>query len=129
MTEPRALTVTVAWFSPIRPGYYGYRRVKLEAAPVKRPAVAFGVDRAADQPADASVKKGTVFHERFSGARAVPFIDDGHLALRVWCRDDDSGAINQPVRYAVTVTIEAGTAIPIYEEIRQRLRVRPRPQA
>ena len=129
VTEPRALTVTVAWFSPIRPGYYGYRRVKLEAAPVKRPAVAFGVDRAADQPADASVKKGTVFHERFSGARAVPFIDDGHLALRVWCRDDDSGAINQPVRYAVTVTIEAGTAIPIYEEIRQRLRVRPRPQA
>ncbi len=126
VTDPRALTITAAWFSPIRPGYYGYRCVKLEAAPAE-PLVALGVNRAAAQPADASVRKGTVFHERFSGARAVPFIDDGHLALRVWCKDDDDAA-DRPVRYALAVTIEAGTPIPVYEEIQQRLRVRPRPR-
>jgi hypothetical protein len=31
------------------------------------------------------------------------------------------------VPYGIAVTIEAGTAIPVYEEIQQRLRVRPRP--
>lgn len=125
VTDPRALTVTAAWFSPIRAGYYGYRCAKLEAAPAQ-PRVALGVDRAAAQPADASVKKGTVFHEQFSGERAVPFIDDGHLALDVWCKNHDA---DQPVRYALAVTIETETLIPVYEEIQQRLRVRPRPRA
>jgi hypothetical protein len=127
ITDARALTVTAAWFSPIRPGYHGYRSVKLEASP-SEPRLALGVDRFADQPADASVRKGTIFHERFSGERAVPFVDDGHLALRIWCKDD-SGTIEQAIRYAVAVTVEAGTQIPVYEEIQQRLRVRPRPRA
>jgi hypothetical protein len=128
LTDPRALTLTAAWFSPVRPGYHGYRCVKLEAAPVSKPIVALGVDRSSDQPADASVRKGTVFHERYTGERAVPYIDDGHLALRVWC-NDDSGSIEQPVRYAIAVTIETTTPIPVYDEIQQRLRVQPRPPA
>ena len=37
MTEPRALTVTVAWFSPVNPKHHAYRRPKLDAA-VSRPA-------------------------------------------------------------------------------------------
>lgn len=72
--------------------------------------------------------RGTVFHERFTGERAVPFIDDGHLSLDVWCKDDAGGA-SGAVRYAVAVTIEAGTPLPIYEQVEQRLRVRPRPPA
>jgi hypothetical protein len=125
VTDPRALTVTIAWLSPIRPGYQSYRRVKLEAAPAE-PLVSLGVNRSKEQPPDDAVKKGTVFHERYFGERAVPFVDDGHLALRVWCKDD-AGGVDQPIRYAVAVTIEAGTPIPVYEEIQQRLRVRPRP--
>ena len=125
VTDPRLLTITVAWLSPVRPGYQSYRCVKLEAAP-NDPLVSLGVKRFPAQPADASVKKGTVFHERYSGSRAVPFIDDGHLALRVWCRED-AGGVQQPIRYGITVTIEAETAIPVYDEIRQRLHVRPQP--
>ena len=128
VVHPRALTLTVAWFSPVRPGYHGYRCVKLEAAPIAKPIVVFGVERFSDQPADASVRKGTVFHERYTGERAVPYIDDGHLVLRVWCKDD-SGMIEQPVRYAVAVTIETANPIPVYDEIQQRLRVQPRPPA
>ncbi len=127
VTDPRALTVTIAWLSPIRPGYQSYRRVKLEAAPVE-PLVSLGVNRSKEQPPDDAVKKGTVFHARYFGERAVPFVDDGHLALRVWCKDD-AGGVDQPIRYAIAVTIEAGTPIPVYEEIQQRLRVRPRPTA
>lgn len=87
-----------------------------------------GCNRFSDQPADASVRKGTVFHERYTGERAVPYIDDGHLALSVW-RKDDSGTVEQAVRYALAVTIGTTTPIPVYDEIQQRLRVQPRPPA
>jgi hypothetical protein len=125
VTDPRALVITVAWLTPVKAGHQSYRTVKLEAAPTQ-PKESLGVLRFKDQPADPSVKKGTVFHERFSGERAVPFIDDGHLAVRVWCKDD-AGNNDNAVRYSIAVTIEAGTALPVYEQVRERLRVRARP--
>ena len=125
VTDPRVLTVTIAWFSPIRPGFQSYRCVKLDAAAAD-PIVSLGVSRSSEQPPDASLKKGTVFHERFLGERAVPFVDDGHLVLRIWCKDD-AGGVDQETRYAVAVTIETATPIPVYDEIQQRLRVRPQP--
>lgn len=127
VTDPREVAITVAWFTPVRAGHQSYRTVKLEAAPIQ-PKEALGVSRFKDQPADPSVKKGTVFHERFSGERAVPFIDDGHLSVRVWCKDD-AGNDGNAVRYAIAVTIEAGTPLRVYEEVRERLRVRARPPA
>jgi hypothetical protein len=72
VTDPRGLTVTIAWFSPIRSGFPSYRCVELEAAPAD-PTASLGVSRCSDQPPDASVKKGTVFHQRFLGERDVPF--------------------------------------------------------
>jgi hypothetical protein len=125
VTVPRELAITVAWFTPVRAGHQSYRTVKLEADAVQVKD-ALGVSRFKGQPADPSVKKGTVFHERFSGGRAVPYIDDGHLSVRVWCKDD-AGNGGNAVRYAIAVTIEAGTVVPIYEQVRERLRVRPRP--
>jgi hypothetical protein len=125
ITDPRALTVTLAWFSPTRPGFKSYRRVRLEVAPLD-PEAALGVRRAREQPAEQSAMKGSAFHERFTGSKAVALLDDGQLALKVWCREDDGGT-NGPTRYALAVTIEAETAIPVYDEIRQRLRVAPRP--
>jgi hypothetical protein len=119
------VAITVAWFTPVRAGHQSYRTVKLEAAPV-RPNEALGVSRFKNQPADPSIKKGTVFHERFFGERAVPFIDDGHLSVHVWCKDD-AGNDGNAVRYAIAVTIEAGTPLRVYEEVRERLRVRARP--
>ncbi|GJL80223.1 MAG: hypothetical protein NPINA01_32120 [Nitrospinaceae bacterium] len=127
VTDPRALNITLAWFSPVKPGHQSYRCVKLEASP-DEPLTALGVERRkGDQPADASVKKGTIFHERYHGNRAVPFIDDGHLSLKVWCKED-AGGIEEAVRYGIAITIESELEIPIYEEIEQRLRVTPRPR-
>jgi hypothetical protein len=127
VTDPRELSITVTWFTPVRPGHQSYRAVKLEAAPVQAKE-ALGVARFKDQPTDHSVKKGTVFHERLFGERAVPYIDDGHLSVRVWCKDD-AGNDGAAVRYAIAVTIEAETPLHVYEEVRERLRVRPRPPA
>ena len=127
VTDPRQVSITLAWFTPVKAGHQSYRTVKLEAAAAEAKQ-ALGVSRFKDQPADPSVKKGTVFHERFSGERAVPFIDDGHLSVRVWCKDD-AGNQGNAVRYAIAVTIEAGTPLHVYEEVRERLRVRARPPA
>jgi len=127
VTEPRSLAITLTWFTPVKPGHQSYRTVKLEAAP-NLPREALGVERFKDQPADQAVKKGTVFHERFFGKRAVPFIDGGHLNVGVWCKDD-AGNDGNGVRYAIAVTIEAEAALRIYEQVRQRLLVRARPPA
>jgi len=124
--EPRSLSITIAWFSPIKPVHQSYRCVRLEASPLNAPVEALGVERQSLQPSDAIVKRGTIFHERYHGDKAIPFIDDGYLNLRVWCKED-AGGIEEPIRYAVIVTIEAGIAVPVYDEIEQRLRVQPRP--
>jgi hypothetical protein len=127
VTDPRSLTVTLAWFSPIKSGHQSYRSVRLEAAPLHPPLQVLGVERLKGQPSDVSVKRGSVFHEHFHGEAAVPFIEDGHLSLQVWCKED-AGSENGPVRYGIAVTIEAETALPVYDEIQARLRVRPRPR-
>jgi hypothetical protein len=125
VTDPRSLTVTVAWFSPIKPGHQSYRSVRLEASPLHPPVQVLGVKRRTSQPADPSVKRGSVFHEHFHGTSAVPFIDGGHLALSVWCKEDAGVDERVPIRYGIAVTIQAETALPVYAEIQQLLRVRP----
>lgn len=127
VTDPRALTITVSWFSPVKPGHQNYRSVRLEAAPMTPPLQTFGVERRKSQPADPTVKRGSVFHEQFEGESAVPFVDDGHLSLRIWCKEVAGLDGNEPIRYAVAVTIEAGKTLPVYEQIQQRLIIRPRP--
>ncbi len=120
LMEPRAVTVTLAWFSPVNPRHQAYRRAKLEAGAVTKLDTAFGVSRASGQPSDKSVPRGTAFHTRYTGEKAVPFVDDGHVLLRVWCREQ-GGTLDQTIRYGLAVTIEAGETIPVYEEIRARL--------
>jgi hypothetical protein len=127
VTDPRALTLTLAWLSPTRPGLQSYRCVKLETGPID-PIIALGVERVKTQPAEKAATKGTIFHERFSGSKAAAFLDEGVLSLQIWCRDDAGGA-DTPTRYAIAVTIETETAIAVYDEIRQRLRGAPRPPA
>jgi hypothetical protein len=126
VTDPRSLTVTVAWFSPIKPGHQIYRCVRFEAEPMHPPIQVLGVERARSQPADQSVKRGSVFHEHFEGESAVPFIDDGHVSLRLVCKEDAGLADQTPIRYGMAVSIETETPLPIYDEIQQQLRIRPR---
>jgi hypothetical protein len=106
----------------VNPRHQAYRRAKLEAGAVTKLDTAFGVQWAPDQPSDKSVNRGTVFHARYTGSGAVPFVDDGHLLFQVWCREQ-AGRLDQTIRYGLAVTIEAGEAVPVYEEIRVRLHI------
>ena len=122
VTEPRSLTVTVAWLSPINPRHQIYRCAKLEVGSVKSLDASAGLARMPSQPADKSVPRGTVSHTRYFGTKAVPFIDDGHILLRIFCREQ-AGSLDQPIDYGVAVTIEADEGIPVYEEVRARLAI------
>jgi hypothetical protein len=123
--EPRSVSLTLAWFSPINIRHQAYRRAKLEAGAVRDAVEAFGVKRIASQPSDDSSGRGAVFHEHYSGNKAVAFVDDGHLELKVWCREQ-AGVLDQTIKFGFAVTIEAGEAIPVYQEVSAKLGVRPR---
>ena len=127
VTEPRAITVTVAWFSPINRFHQAYRRAKLEVTAMNKFPNAAGVTRASLQPSYYSVLRGTLFHTRYEGEDAVPFIDGGYVLLRVMCKEQ-AGSLDQSINYGVAVTIEAGEGIRVYLEVRDRLAVRVRPR-
>ena len=125
VTEPRSITMTLAWFSPVNVRHRAYRRAKLEIQPLDFKTNA-GVSRVPEQPSDKSVPRGSLFHVRYQGNKAVSFVDDGHIQFRVYCREQ-AGPLDQAIRYGLAVTIEAGEGVPVYQEIRQRLGIQPRP--
>ena len=124
VTDPRAITLSLAWFSPVNTRHASYRRAKLEIIP-KNFDVSIGVVREKNQPSDKSVPRGALFHVRYTGEKAVPFIDDSHIVFRVFCREQ-GGALDQSISYGLAVTIEAGEGIAVYQQIRQRLGIQPR---
>jgi Subtilase family len=127
VTVPRSLSITVGWLSPVKPKHQAYRCVRLEAEPVTKSIESFGVKRRTAQPTDGSVRKGSVFHEHYDGAAAIPFIDNDHLLLRIWCKDDAGVPSDVAIRYGIAITIQTDGALPIYQEVQQRLRVQPIP--
>ena len=124
VTEPRTITLTLAWFSPVNIRHRFYRKAKLEITPNDFKTSA-GVERSPHQPSDKSVPRGSLFHVRYEGNRAVPFVDDGHLSFRLFCREQ-GGPLDERIKYGIAVTIEAGENVPVYQEVRQRLGVQAR---
>ena len=121
--ELRRLTMTVAWFSPVNPHHQAYRQARLEVTgKVADPESAVGVSRLQAQPSKTSMQRGTVFHAHHEGDRAVPFVDDGHVSVRLHCKEQ-AGPLEKKIPYGIAVTIEAGEGIPVYDEIRARLAV------
>jgi len=113
----RRLTITLAWISPINPSHEKYRRAHLWFEPPKQPLL---VER--KQADYRATQRGTVQHEILEGDKAVAFEDNQQLAVQVNCKAD-AGKLDEPVRYALVVTLAVaeGINLPIYEEIRTRI--------
>jgi hypothetical protein len=118
--DRRRLTITLAWLSPINPEHRFYRRAALA---VERAGMPEKLVERADVDHRAA-RRGTVQHDVLQGARAVPFAPGDAIELSVTCRAD-AGELTTAVPYAIFVTLEVPPAIglPIYQEVRQRLRV------
>ncbi len=119
VTDKRRLIITLAWLSPINCVRQNYRIAYLWFD-AKNNLASSRVD--ADHSA---VTRGTVQHEVLEGSKAVDFQEGEMIAIRVNC-SADAGDIPRPIRYGLAVTLEVaeGIAIPIYEEVRARLRIR-----
>lgn len=117
----RRLTVTLAWMSPINCGHQGYRTVRLWVAPPQDP---LRVKRANSVHEKAALR-GTVQHEVLEGEDAVAFVDGERFECKVNCAAD-AGAFSGTVRFALCVSLEVavGSGIPVYQEVRDRIRPR-----
>jgi hypothetical protein len=124
VTEPRRLTVTLAWMSPITTTHQEYRRAQLQ---LDAPELGrrLGVYRSTQrQPSDHASKRGSLLHEIYEGEDAIAFIDNGFINMRVWCGQRPlKRRLDTAIKYGLALTIEAGAALPIYTEVDNRLRV------
>ncbi|UOY87394.1 S8 family peptidase [Bacillus glycinifermentans] len=125
-TCKRRLTITLSWFSPLSQTNQKYRKAHIwfdsenEVLQLNR----LETDARA-------VQRGTVQHEIFEGERATAFIDGDVLKIKVNCREDANGlSAREEIPYTLAVTLEVaeGINIPIYTEVRDRLRTRIRTQ-
>ena len=125
VATPRSVTCTLAWFTPVNVRHRMYRRAKLDlqAGANLRKDDGF-VERTRQQPAAASVRRGSLLHVRHEGARAAAFVEDGYLHFTVTC-STPAGGLDAALCYGLAVSIEAGESAPVYAEIRERLEVRP----
>lgn len=119
----RALSVTIAWLTPITHSHRMYRLAKFKAEPGGDKAFSLGVTNSKDQPSHNALGKGTVYHHRWEGEEAADFVDDGYLVLDVTC-SPAAGELDEAIPYAVVASLEVGAevAVPVYERIRERLR-------
>jgi len=118
VTDKRRLTVTLAWVTPVNIARQSYRIAHLWFSPKHD---------LAPQRLDAdwhAVQRGTLQHEVLEGEDAVDFQDGDAISIKVNCRAE-AGDIPEPIRYGLAVTLEVaeGIALPIYQEVRDRLRI------
>jgi hypothetical protein len=119
----RALSVTIAWLTPITHEHRMYRLAKFKAEPGSDQQFSIGVANARGQPSHNAIGKGTIYHQRWEGEHAANFVDGGDLILDVTCLPA-AGEVDDAIPYAVVASLEvgAGVAVPVYERIRERLR-------
>ncbi|MDA1054768.1 MAG: S8 family peptidase [Planctomycetota bacterium] len=119
-TDRRRLSVTLAWMSPIAPTTQKYRTAALWFDVPGRKLTPTRIN--ADHNA---VRRGTVQHEVFEGNDAIVITSGDWLTVKVNCRGD-ADQVLAPVTYGLAVTLEVaeGISIPIYDEIRTRIRPR-----
>ncbi|MGE3795517.1 MAG: hypothetical protein AB7I38_16550 [Dehalococcoidia bacterium] len=119
-TDRRRVSLTLAWLTPINPRHRHYRRAALKLEP-SGPTEVLGDRTDADMY---GARRGTLQHEVLVGDRAVPYAPGSAVELVVSCRED-AGPLATDVPYAIMASVEvpAQAGLPIYEEVRQALRV------
>ena len=125
-TGRRRLTVTLAYAAPTSAALSKYRTHKV-AFSTNSKELSFGDRREADHNA---VVRGSVQHEIFEGSNVIRVLETNSLEIHVVCTKDGSTTKNDPVRYALVVSIEADEEVSnqIYEEVRSAIQAQARAQ-
>jgi hypothetical protein len=119
----RRLTVTLAWLTPINPDHRNLREAKLTLEPAGEnwSSQILKLDR---QDGDHNqVERGTVQHEVLESKKQIQSFEDGEfLRIRVTCKKDAAARLDTVIPYGLAVTLEAKEDIPIYEQVRARIK-------
>jgi len=124
----RKLTTTLAWLTPVNPRHQAWRRADLWFHPdPQRPRgnkdTLTPLSLKRREPDARAAQRGTLQHEIFEGDRAAAFVDGDNLEIQVSCRAA-AGNLEDEIPYALITTLEVAEeiAMPIYDEIRVRVR-------
>ncbi len=121
----RKMLVTLAWFSPINPRYRKLREAKLEVNPSEKwKDIPLRLKRKDSDFRQAL--RGTVQHEVFDRVRnkTDSYEEESKISLQITCKADATESLEDKIPYglAVTLEIEEGVNIPVYQQIRQKLK-------
>lgn len=114
----KRLTITLAWFSPINPNGKNYRLAKLSFDAVNQNVI---TKTRTDADTHTS-KHGTVQHEIFEGEHAAVFEDGDELKILIQCKKEEDLLVSVKFVTLVTLEIAPETMLPIYEEVKTRIR-------
>jgi Subtilase family len=120
----RRLTLTLAWFTPINISDRRYRAAKLR---IESPRGQPPLNVEGGQVHGDATLRGTIQHLVLEARNSTMLVQDGAvIELAVSCAAD-AGELSLAVPYALAVSLEVAseTQLPIYEQISQRLKVRP----
>lgn len=125
--KPHAVSATLAWFTPVRAGSRTYRSVRLKLLTPDEIATLGLDDSYRYQPDQHQGRRGTLYSQRWQGKKAPAVDDDMVLRLSVQREPDQGGiAIDEPVPFALAVTLIMPGEVELYEQVRQRLRIAER---
>lgn len=127
----RRLTVTLAWLTPINPDHRNLREAKLTLEPGGGNWTQQVLRLSREDGDHNQVERGTVQHEVLEGANQIQAFTDGNvLRLRVTCKKDATAKLDTIIPYGLAVTLEAKESIPVYQQVRARVkpqvRINPR---
>lgn len=121
-----SLSATLAWFTPVSPGRKSYRSVRLKLLEPKELA-AISVEADPNQPDGNQTNRGTLFTRCWSGNKAPRVGANMSIDLIVQ-RDTDQGQeIDEPIPFGLAVTLTMPGVVEIYDQVKQRLAIAPRP--
>jgi hypothetical protein len=123
----RRLSVTLVWFTAVTPGRRAYRSERLI---VEEPSddhlkqvLTSGTKY---QPDTNRTSRGTVFSRSWDGKGARSFVEGADFLLRVVRKPDSLDDLPDTTEFAFAATLEAADlALPIYEQVRARVDIKP----
>lgn len=129
----RSVTATIGWITPLNANKRSYRLVKFAIEPGGDKNLSLGVDNSKHQPPPNAFGRGTIYQRRWEGTEARSFVDGGDLVLKVICKSVGGEIVDEAIPYGIAISLEVGedVDVPVYEEVRTRLRqiIRPNVQS
>ncbi|MEH2482044.1 hypothetical protein V1282_005401 [Nitrobacteraceae bacterium AZCC 2146] len=128
ISRPHSLTATLAWFTPILPGRQIYRSVRLVICEPGDEIGALRIDGSRTQPDQNQSKRGTVYSRRWDGDAAPTISAEHEIVLEVQREPDQGAIIDESVPFGLAVTFTMPGVVELYEQVRTRLAITPRPR-